>query len=388
MARRNRDKHDRLSQAFERIGRRFDQTPLSCIGSKLHDFVRDVQNGVQAGLITQEQANKFADYLEGIIDRLPQTFGDRFRFDAGMIAAIAEEWNGSGTQLSNMLLPCPSAEWGHQSVAMPTYSDQSAHVIDLILMPGDDNLDDIDLLAYAFLGHELGHNALFKHEAIFSEAFEKQLQQHVNGMLRQSLADRGTSKVKSKEIIEHTRKVWRATPNHFNWAHEIAVDLIALWTCGPAYVATFHDVLDDHEVDPYQVGQSHPPYEVRARALVHAAGELGWSAHCQNLGEVMQKWSRSEWHRGRNNQYAALASPALIAACADIALRTCEALCLPKCTPDTVRALNTKLSRGEAPDLGSELILAAWLARESKDEPAYVEWEKAVIRAHLADITL
>lgn len=388
MARRNRDKHDRLSQAFERVGRRFDQTPLSCVGYKLREYVQDVQNGLQAGHVTQEQANKLADYLEGIIDRLPKTFGDRFRFDAGMIAAIAEEWNGGGTQLSNMLLPCPSAEWGHQSVAMPTYSDQSAHVIDVILISGEDNLDDIDLLAYPFLGHELGHNALFKHEAIFSEAFEKQLQQHINAMLRQTLADRGTAKVKSKETVEQTRKVWGATPNHFNWAHEIAVDLIALWTCGPAYLATFYDVLDDAQLDPYQVGQSHPPYEVRAKALIHAAGELGWSAHCQNLSEVIRKWGRSDWHRGRNNQYAALASPVLIAACSDIAIKTCGALRLPKCTPDTVQAVGLKLSRGETPDLGSELILAAWLTRENKDEPAYVEWEKAVIRSHLNDITL
>jgi len=386
--RRNRDKHDRLSQALERVGRRFDQTPLSCIGSKLKEIVRDVQNGLLTGQVAQEQANKLADYLEGIVERLPQSFGDRFRFDSGMIAAIAEEWNAGGTQLSTMLLPRPSPEWGHHSVAMPTYSEQAAHVIDLILMPGEDNLDDIDLLAYPFLGHEMGHNALFKHEGIFSDAFGQRLQQHVNAMLRQSLADRGTAKIKSKEIVEQTRKVWNATSNHFNWAHEIAVDLIALWTCGPAYLATFNDVLDDPQVDPYQVGQSHPPYEVRARALIQAAEALGWSGQCQNLSETIQKWSRSEWHRGKNNQYAALASPALVAACADTALKTCEALRLPKCTPDAVKALSQKLSRSGTPELGSELILAAWLVRESNDEPAYVEWEKAVIRSHLAEITL
>lgn len=388
MARRTRDKHDRLSQAFERVSRRLDKSPLSCIGRKLQEFVGDVQYALRAGQVTQEQANKLADYLEGFIERLPQSFGDRFRFDAGIIAAIAEEWNAGGTQLSTMILPRPSAEWGHQSLAMPTYSGQTAHVIDLILVPGEDNLDDIDLLAYPFLGHEMGHNALFKHEAVFSDAFEKQLQQHVNTMHRQSIADRGTAKVKAKETIEQTRKVWCATPNHFNWAHEIAVDLIALWTCGPAYLATFNDVLDDPQVDPYQVGQSHPPYEVRARALIQAAKELGWSTQCHTLSEAIQKWSRSDWHRGKNNQYVALASPALVAACADIALKTCEVLHLPKCTPSAVEALHQKLGRGETPDLGSELILAAWIVREKSNELAYLEWEKATVRAHLADIML
>lgn len=388
MARRNRDQRDRLGQGLERAKRRFDASPLSCIVSELQESIRDVQNELRAGQVSLEQANKLADYLEQIIELLPQTFGDRFRFDAGMIAAIADEWNRGGTQLSAMLLPRPSTEWGHQSVAMPTYSEQAAHVIDLILMPGEDNLDDIDLLAYPFLGHELGHNALFKHEANFSEKFENQLEHHSNAMLRQSLADRGTAKVRAKEIVEHTRKVWTATPNHFNWAHEIAVDLIALWNYGPAYLATVTDVLEDPKVDPYQICQSHPPYEVRARALIHAAAELGWSAHCHNLSEAIQDWSRSAWHQGKNNQYAALAALPLVVACAEIATKTCEALHLPKCTPETVRMVNDKLCRGETPELGSELIIAAYLVREKSDEPTYVEWEHRVIRAHLQDIKL
>lgn len=388
MARRNRDNHDRLSKALERVGRRFDQSPLPCVGSTLRQYVQDVQCGVRAGQVSLEDANRLATYLEVVIDRLPDTFGDRFRFDAGMITAIAEEWNGGAAQLSSMILPRAAAEWGHQSMPMPTYSGESAHVIDLILMPGEDNLDDIDLLTYPFLGHELGHNMLFKHDAIFAGEFQKQLERHVNGMLRQSLADRGAVKVKSKGIIEQTRRLWGATPDHFNWAHEICVDLIAFWTCGPAYLATFHDVLDDPQLDPYQVGQSHPPYEVRLRALVYAAEVLGWSAHCENLSEVIQRWGRSDWQRGRNNQYAALARQPLVVGCTETALKTCEALALPKCTPHSLLALNKKLSRGETPELGSELIVAAWLTRENKDEASYNDWEKSVIRTHLTGITL
>jgi hypothetical protein len=61
---------------------------------------------------------------------------------------------------------------------------------------------------------------------------------------------------------------------------------------------------------------------------------------------------------------------------------------LPKCTPSAVEALHQKLGRGETPDLGSELILAAWIVREKSNELAYLEWEKATVRAHLADIML
>jgi hypothetical protein len=44
-------------------------------------------------------------------------------------------------------------------------------VIDLILLPGDDRLEDVDLLAYPFLTHELGHNALFKYDKVFPQSF-------------------------------------------------------------------------------------------------------------------------------------------------------------------------------------------------------------------------
>jgi hypothetical protein len=148
--------------------------------------VTEVQSDLQAGQVRQEQANKLADYLEGVIERLPQSFDDRFRLDAGILAAFAEEWASGGTQLSGMILPRPAREWGHQSVTMPAYQGEASHVIDLILIPGEDNPADIDLLTYPFIGHELGHNALFRHETVFAQDFEKQLQQHANELIRQS----------------------------------------------------------------------------------------------------------------------------------------------------------------------------------------------------------
>jgi hypothetical protein len=62
-----------------------------------------------------------------------------------------------------------------------------------------------------------------------------------------------------------------------------SMDVIALWTAGPAYLATFQDTLEDEELNPYQVGQSHPPYEVRANALIDASKRLGWEDAAQGL---------------------------------------------------------------------------------------------------------
>jgi hypothetical protein len=386
--RRQREQPDRFSQTLEKVRRRYERSPLSCVGQKLAETIRDIQHALQAGHVIQEDANKLAGYVERVIEILPQSFEDRFRFDAGMLAAFSEEWCNGGAQLSPMIVPRPAEEWGHKSLTLPAYRGESAYVIDLILTPGKDNLDDIDLLTYPFLGHELGHNVLFRHGAVFSQDFEKDLQRHANKLLRQSLADRGVAKTKAHELVERTRRVWTPTPNHHNWAHEIAVDIIAFWTCGPAYLASLFDVLDDTAIDPYQVGQSHPPYEVRAKALLRAANQLGWDAQTHRLSELTQSWTRSEWRRGKNNLYTALAEPALIEACVHGALKACQTLGLPKSTPQAVRALHERLRRGDAPDLGSELVLAAWLVREDNDESAYEKWERETIRALLVHITL
>src|SRR5712691_5868169 len=123
-------------------------------------------------------------------------------------------------------------------------------------------------LAYPFLTHELGHNALFKYDKVFPQSFWPVLEQVTNGLLRQSLADKGAARSRARDTVTLIRQLWSPTANHYNWAHEIAMDVIALWTTGPAYLATFHDILEDEELNPYLVGQSHPPYEIRANALI------------------------------------------------------------------------------------------------------------------------
>jgi hypothetical protein len=70
-----------------------------------------------------------------------------------------------------MIVPKPSQDWGHMSLPLATYDQTATHVIDLILLPGDDRLEDVDLLAYPFLTHELGHNALFKYDKVFPQSF-------------------------------------------------------------------------------------------------------------------------------------------------------------------------------------------------------------------------
>jgi hypothetical protein len=67
-------------------------------------------------------------------------------------------------RFSGMLIPRYEQDWGHESVMMPAENGRS-HIIDLILMPGQDRLRDVNLLLYPWLGHELAHNLLFRYDS-------------------------------------------------------------------------------------------------------------------------------------------------------------------------------------------------------------------------------
>jgi len=276
VARRARRKQDPLSQSLDKARRMLETSPLVCIYQKVEEVVSTLQQDLQRGFAGQDAADWLSGHIERMLDLLPQSFGERFYFDASMIGALSEEWGGGSTRLSGMIVPKPSQDWGHMSLPLATYDRTATHVIDLVLIPGEDRLEDVDLLAYPFLSHELGHNALFKYDKVFPQSFWLVLEQVTNGLLRQSLADKGGARSLARDTVTLIRQLWSPTANHFNWAHEIAMDVIALWTTGPAYLATFHDILEDEELNPYLVGQSHPPYEIRANALIDASNRLGW----------------------------------------------------------------------------------------------------------------
>jgi hypothetical protein len=371
--RRERHKQDPLRQML-------GQSPLSCVYQKVEEVVFALQQELQHGLVHQDVISRLSGYIDGMLALLPQSFGDRFYFDACLIGALSEEWSQGGTQLSGMIVPKLSREWGHMSLPLATYGREATHVIDLVLIPGDDRLEDIDLLAYPFFCHELGHNALFKYDPVFSQSFRSMLEQVTNGMLRQSLADKGAMRGRARDTVTLVRQRWNPTADHYNWAYEIAMDVIALWTTGPAYLAAFHDILDDEARNPYQLGQSHPPYEIRVNALIDASNRLGWEDYTQDLAERIAHWHRSHWRKERNNQYVACASPDLVRGCVTSVITTCETLSLPRCSGETLDAIQKKLHQDETPDWGAEVLIAAWLQCQQMDNDSFNAWESRVIR--------
>ena len=387
MARRNRSRQDQLGNLLVQVQRRFANSPLTAIGDMLVNIISDVQRSVQAGVSSPEGAERIATYVAEVLESLPTSFGDRFTFDAQLIHALAGEYSQGAAHLSGMLVPKPSQAWGHQTVAMPSTDGATAYVIDVIHLPGDDNLADINLLDYPFICHELGHNILFRDGDAFITAFCQELDAVSAAVQRQTLGIRGSSKQVANATAEQVRRSWTPTADQYNWAHEIAVDVISLWLCGPAYLAALEDVMEADDLNPFQLGQSHPPYETRATALIDAAGRLGWAYYSGSIQCLVDRWSSTASTDEKTNLHVACADPRLLSGAVSAAIQTCETLSLPCCTPARIAAVEDKARQGQPLEFGTDVILAAWLTHSRSTDAAYEEWERAIVGRLLAKLT-
>jgi hypothetical protein len=387
LGRRNRNRQDHLEKVLVQVQRRFADTRLAAIGEMLVNVISEVQRSVAAGCTSAEDTESISTYVAQVLEWLPKSFGDRFTFDAQLIHSLAVEYSHGAAKLSNMLVPKPSQTWGHQKIRMPSFDRRAAHVIDVIHMPGDDNLADIDLLDYAFVCHELGHNILFRAGDAFITAFRQELDNVLAATQRQTLGIRGSARQVADSTAEQVKRYWTPSADQYNWAHEIAVDVISLWLCGPAYLAALQDVMEADDLNPYQLGQSHPPYEIRATALIEAAGRLGWAYYTGAILTLADRWSSTAPAAERTNLHVACADPRLLTGVISAAMQSCQALSLPCCTPARITALEERHRQGPPLEFGTDVILSAWLIRSTSTEAAYEEWERAVIDRLVADVT-
>jgi hypothetical protein len=387
MARRTQQRSDR----FQAIGKRIESlinSPLIEIARRLEDVVKDVQCAHRNGTANVNE-NKLAQDIDAILNLLPKSFGNRFRFDSGMIAATREMLDDIGLRLNPMILPLHGKTWAHDSLPMPWNKGHQISMVDFILLPGRDELNDVDLLAYPFLVHEIGHNILFRHGAVFVDRFRSELENVLNRFRLSSIADRGRARSSFQSRIERIRRYWTPVANHKNWASELAIDIMALWLCGPAYLAALVDKLDERHVEPYFLEQEHPPNFLRMFALSKVAVKLGWTNHLTSVNQLLGKWRRTSQDTvSRHNEYVALADPQIIEACMVSSLFTCEELRLPLCNEQTVNQIQQQISSRTTPDFGIDVLIAAWLIHEQKGETAYEQWETRTIRDLLNYVTL
>ncbi len=377
MARHTRSGKEHSHSARENVNRLLD-SPLRAIAEKVGRDLEEAECAFNDGTLPLDKLVKLCSYVSELSDRLPQTFGQRFFFDTAMVRAIASDWDGSLT-LSDMVIPCYGREWGHARLQMPSEDQEHVHLIDLIVLPGEDRLDDVDLLSYPLIAHELGHYLLLRDDSSFRNAFASSLTKRVRSLRLASVADQGAARTKAQAVVRELQKLWTPSADHKNWAHELAIDLMALWTCGPAYLACFQDELEEADINPFQVSQDHPPYALRVDALVKCGRELGFEDDCSALEGVGANWDRLPREEGERNLFLVLADRELIADCTRAALASCRALKIRQCTPSTVQAARRSLEGDPEESLGVNLLLHARLVLRQKGRPAFDTWERAKV---------
>lgn len=387
MRRRKRPHRDATHEMFQRLERVIN-SPFSAIGLELEAQLRIVRDSVTAGAQDSSLLKYVVSQTEATLEILPRNFGDRFWFDAEMIQSIKKSWNHQVQRLSNTIIPNYGSEWSHASSNIPSAPGSGqGKSINVIYIPGEDSLDDVDLLAYPFMCHELGHNLFFYNDALFVDCFKVELRKVAGSLRLRGLPDKGAAALRAGRLINEMQELWSPGFNHRNWAHETGMDIIALWTCGPAYLAIFQDVVQEGTKDPYLITQEHPPYAVRVEALIKTAERLGWSDYTRDLNRVVKEWRRSRWSTGLTNRYVALADSRLVDACVSCVLDACEKLSLPKCNAKEIERVRGLLRRGEVPAFGTELILAAWLVEQQKGESGFEQWKRATVRELAGSIT-
>lgn len=389
MARRNRSivGGSGLDGVFEKI-RGLLNTPLRSIGEELDSQLKFLKHAANVDAANNEILRIFFDQVSTVLQILPETFGERFWFDCQMIAAIQSSWNKSVQRLSGTILAKPDQEWSHKSVFIPIGNDRDkAKAINVISIPGRDDLTEVDLLEYPWMCHELAHNLFYYDDLPFVEGFNKSLDRHLGQLRLRAIADQGAAKSRSRATIERIANFWRPVLTQKNWAHEMAMDIVALWTCGPAFTDAFFDKVEDRRRDPYRVEDEHPPYAVRAMGILKATKFLGWVKDADRITKLLTKWRKSQWAKNVDNDYLALAEPKLIEATVECALATCERFELPKCDEREIKRIKSLVDINDVPSFGIDLILAAWIIRNRGDDDTYGEWEAQTVRSLSMAIT-
>ena len=378
-----------INQLEHEVANHFDDSPLSDIGRILQEQIRLVREAMNwVGMDTATVA-AFCRRCQWVLKNVPsrQAIGERFWFDIHMIRSIADEWSPSGQLLPGSILPREGGEWQHSADWLPTFDAVRMPRLDIIDFPGNHGLETISLLTYPWLYHELGHILMYLHGKAFMAGTRQLLEQKLQETSQGCLGKPQAVKDRLKVIRERIEIAWRPSSDHHDWSHEIGIDIVALWSIGPAFLAAYEDALEGKP--PHVADQTHPPYEVRTFAIVEAARRLGWQQYAAALEERLANWAKLFEESARDNLYLALFDQDIVNGVVTAAMAACGTLALPRCDQASIVAAQQGLDRNEIPAFGRPALIAAWVQYErTKDAPdVYHAWETNVIRSMSEEVT-
>lgn len=380
MARRRRrpkrSRADTVDDLSEKIQTQLGGSPLSEVGKRLSEALQWLQYSTEENIDWSQVHRDFSEFL----DRLPDKFGPRFYFDAYHLHSVKDQWNGDDATLPSMLVPVPRQEWCYERLRIPVTQNGDVH---LIGVPNrSDGMGRPFLLDYPFLIHETGHVHLEHSGHRFKKRFEESLQTVLNQQARRRMPLRGQAKAQSESKSEDIKRHW-SIERRGMWAFELAIDVIALWTCGPAYIDTLTHYLRAHYDDKFQIEPSHPPAALRGEVLARATRQLEWSDHIDGLDTIVNDWM--DEGPPSFNRYQSLTDDRIVESCLDAAFDYCEELELPQFTQDELSRIEAQVEQDQELS-GTDLIVGAWIVDQRRDEEAYDQWEKSVFRSYVEDL--
>ncbi|MBL8077830.1 MAG: hypothetical protein JNM55_07705 [Anaerolineales bacterium] len=358
----------------------FIDTPLSPIVELLSEIIN-----VASISEDHKSTEKVLSKIVSILERLPET-NDRFYFDAYLILSIADAWSRQFVKCSNMIIPGYRKSWAHEVVQMPHIRTErlvgpvELQTLDMIYFRRGYRGEKPNLLEYAWLFHEMGHYLISRHGKVLFEMLIPILDETVNGLQLRSIADRGVARIRAKETIDEVSNLWNPLSGNSRWSHEIVIDVIGLWSCGPAYLSTFYA---DHEnANPFIVSSDHPPVAIRAYALIECAKKLNWTEYTKPLDLAIKAWESSISHSD-HNKYVTLRNKELIGKYLDRSCEYCAALGLPRLYNKDLERISKQEFDFNSDTLTSDLVVKAWLVYQSEGDSAYQAWEEMIFDAIL-----
>ena len=362
MARRQQRSTNKYSQVQKRIEKLLD--------SPLGDLAVELKR------LTDVEHEQNIEYVPKLLERLPEEFDRCFYFDAWMVQSIMESWSNDLIPNFGRVVPTRHHTWEYEPIIIPTVT-----AVFLIYIPPEESIEIPSLLNYPWLCHEFGHHLLSlpKHKQMLFDEFHPHLEVLISKLKIMSISDRGLAKIRSKATRDEINTKWK----HSKWVEELAIDVIALWACGPAYLAAFED---EHEEtgDPFVIEPSHPPVELRTYALLQAARELGWDKYLEELEQIRQGWYK-KIPTPLGNKYRALRNTELVTQCVAAALTYCKSVRIPRLKLEDLKKTRLNLQRENDFSNGIELIVAAWLVYQENEE-CYHDWEGKTLNKLIDEI--
>lgn len=366
----------------DRIERRFGGTLLAGVGNRLLQTLLPLK-----GNISREQWGTVKHTFQSIVQRLPEEVGPRFYFDSYLLREVKRSWEEGPATFPDTVIPVYRSEWQYESVPMPGRRRQDGRVHHLYLIGIEEkNGHPINtppfLLDYSFLCHELAHNLVQKHEKPLVEQFAEALQEVLHDRARRRMPLRGQAKSRSESKSKEIKQHW-SIEHRGMWAFELAIDVITLWTCGPAYLDTLTHYLHEHYGDKFQIEPSHPPAALRGDVLTQGARRLEWMDHIGELESVINDWMNEG--PPSFNRYQSLTDDRIVEACLDAAFDYCEKMELPRLTQDDLCRVGDQIEQ-EQGLVGTDLIVGAWIVAQRRDNEAYEQWEQNIFRSFVEDL--